>query len=113
MFDLFSALFPLMFFAVFAIVISMFIVTFVKSISQWSRNNQSPRLTVEAEVVARRQNFHRSNDHGHTSYFATFQVASGDRLELQLDGSEYGMLAEGDRGQLTFQGTRYLGFVRR
>ena len=37
---------------------------------------------------------------------------SGDRMELRLSGAEYGMLAEGDRGRLTFQGTRYLSFER-
>ena len=47
-----------------------------------------------------------------TTYYATFQVESGDRMELRLSGAEYGMLAEGDRGRLTFQGTRYLSFER-
>ena len=41
-----------------------------------------------------------------------FEFESGDRLELMVDGSEYGLLAEGDCGMLSFQGTRYLGFVR-
>lgn len=48
-----------------------------------------------------------------TTYYVTFQVASGDRMELRVDGREYGQLAEGDFGELTFQGTRYLGFERR
>lgn len=47
-----------------------------------------------------------------TSYYAAFQVGSGDRMELHVGGAEYGMLAEGDAGKLTFQGTRYLGFER-
>ncbi len=29
-----------------------------------------------------------------------------------MRGTDYGMLAEGDRGRLTFQGTRFLGFER-
>lgn len=29
-----------------------------------------------------------------------------------MTGPEYGMLAEGDRGRLTFQGTRYVSFER-
>ena len=33
-------------------------------------------------------------------------------MELQVDDAEYGMLAEGDTGRLSFQGTRYLGFER-
>ena len=47
-----------------------------------------------------------------TSYYATFEVESGDRMELSVSGREYGLLAEGDRGRLSFQGTRYLGFER-
>ena len=47
-----------------------------------------------------------------TSYYVTFQVESGDRMELSVKSSEYGMLAEGDSGRLTFQGTRFLGFER-
>ena len=50
--------------------------------------------------------------HTSTSYYATFEVESGDRMEFHLSGSEYGMLAEGDMGKLRFQGTRYLGFER-
>ena len=33
-------------------------------------------------------------------------------MELSVSGSEYGMLVEGDRGGLSFQGTRYLSFER-
>ena len=47
-----------------------------------------------------------------TDYYVTFQVESGDRMEFAVSGSEYGMLAEGDQGTLTFQGTRYLSFER-
>lgn len=113
-------IFYVMFFLVFFLVIATFIVTAVRGISQWNKNNNSPRLTVEATVVTKRTNVSRHHHHGtgaphHTSsttYYATFQVASGDRMELRVNGWEYGMLAEGDRGQLTFQGTRYLEFKR-
>lgn len=37
----------------------------------------------------------------------------GAFVDLRMDGSSYGMLAEGDYGQLSFQGTRYLGCVRK
>ena len=114
--------FQILFFLVFFLIIGVFLVTMIRGIGQWHRNNQSPRLTVEATVVTKRTNVSRHHHHngaghmGHTStsttYFVTFQVASGDRMELQMDGYQYGMLAEGDRGRLTFQGTRYLGFER-
>ena len=48
-----------------------------------------------------------------TYYYVTFEVESGDRLEYQVSGEEYGLLVEGDQGKLTFQGTRYKGFVRK
>lgn len=47
-----------------------------------------------------------------TRYYVTFEVESGDRIELFMDDMEYGMLAEGDRGKLSFQGTHFLGFRR-
>lgn len=45
-----------------------------------------------------------------TTYYVTFQVESGERIELSVSGSEYGKLSEGDERKLTFQGTRYLQF---
>ena len=47
-----------------------------------------------------------------TSYYVTFQFESGDRSEFSVSGLQYRMLAENDTGMFTFQGTRYLGFVR-
>jgi hypothetical protein len=51
--------------------------------------------------------------HTSTTYYVTFQVESGDRMEFHVGGEEYGFLVEGDFGDLSFQGTRYLGFVRK
>lgn len=111
--------FQILFFLIFTLVIGMFIVTAVRGIGQWRKNNNAPRLTVDATVVSKRTDVTRHHHHDptgfdHTSsstwYYATFQVASVDRMEFSLSGQEYGLLAEGDMGQLTFQGTRYLGF---
>jgi hypothetical protein len=54
-------------------------------------------------------NFSRGSS---TSYFATFEFASGDRKEFSLSASQYGLLADHDTGQLTFQGTRFKHFNR-
>ena len=114
-------LFPFFFFAVFGMVLIVFVVTLVRGIGEWRKNNNSPRLTVPAKVVSKRTSVSRGHHHGanghmHTTsstwYYATFEVESGDRMELGVSGSEYGMLAEGDSGKLTFQGTRYLSFER-
>lgn len=122
MFGIIDIIFPIMFVMVFGIIIF----TFVQGIAEWNKNNHSPKLTVPAAVVAKRTNVTRhhhanggdaSGAHGFhtttsTTYYVTFQVESGDRMEFHVSGSEYGMLAEGDSGRLTFQGTRYLSFER-
>ena len=113
-------LFYIMFMLVFLLVAGVFVMTAVKGFSQWNKNNHSPRLTVPATVVAKRTNVSHHH-HGHTgthhtthstSYYVTFQVESGDRMELHMAGHEFGLLLEGDKGMLHFQGTRYLGFER-
>lgn len=116
-------LFPVFFIAIFALVLGVFIFTAVKGISRWSKNNHSPVLTVDASVVARRDAYRRHHHHSttgvgmhhttySTTYYVTFQVDSGDRMELQVDDTQYGLLVEGDYGKLTFQGTRFLDFTR-
>ncbi len=49
------ALFDIMFVIVFVVVIGTFIVRAVKGIGTWNKNNQSPRLTVDAQVVSGRR----------------------------------------------------------
>lgn len=115
---MFFGLFNILFTIVFVAVAVVIIVTAIRSLGQWAKNNNSPRLTVPATVVAKRINVdhHNGNDaaqyHSSTTYYATFQVESGDRMELRLAGNEYGLLVEGDKGKLSFQGTRFLGFER-
>lgn len=110
---------------IFVIVIFIFVflsigANMVKGANTWKKNNDSPILTVEALVVAKRahvSHYHGSaNDHSSsrssTTYFVTFQFESGDRLELELPDEAYGLIVENDRGNLTFQGTRFLEFKR-
>lgn len=111
-------LFEILFFLMFCLVFTIFIVVIIAGLSQWNRNNAAPRLTVPAQVVAKRtdtsHHHHGTNHHVSTfhHYYVTFQVESGDRMELSLPGQEFGQLVAGDRGMLTFQGTRYLRFER-
>ncbi len=113
-------LFMGLFFLVFFLSLGTILVSLFRDIRQWNKNNHSPRLTVDAQVVAKRQDFRsrRRSSTGNmhyahaTLYYITFQVESGDRMELSMDGSQFGMLVEGDRGKLTFQGTRFLDFAR-
>jgi len=84
MFNIIQFIVPVMF----LLVIGIIIFSVIKGIGQWTNNNSN------------------------TFYHITFEVESGDRMELQISGREYGLLAEGDVGKLTFQGTRYKNFER-
>lgn len=122
MFDMMEIIMPIFF----IIVIGMIIYSIIHEIGTWHKNNNSPRLTVFAIVKSKRLNVDyyqhgaggdESGAHGFyetsdTTYYVTFEVESGDRIEFSVSGKEYGMLAEGDSGRLTFQGTRYLSFER-
>lgn len=125
-FDVGFGLFGIMFTVVFIMMSGIFVVSIVRGIGTWNKNNHSPRLTVTAKAVSKRTDVsHHSHAnagdmtgaHGYTttsstSYYVTFQVESGDRMEFSVTGAEFGMLAEGDMGRLSFQGTRYLAFER-
>ena len=111
---------PIMVFIGFIFVFGIIIARSIQGAKEWKRNNNSPELTVEATVVTKRTdiyNHHNNvNNNMHSSsstiYYVAFEVESGDRMEFKVQGNQYGMLVEGDRGKLTFQGTRYLNFKR-
>ncbi|MGL4912513.1 MAG: DUF2500 domain-containing protein [Romboutsia sp.] len=116
-------LFSLMFFIIFFFIIGTFIVNFVKGFNQWSYNNEQPILDVSCKVVSKRNEVIRHSGHtdangvhhsgsSSTSYYVTFEVESKDRMEFNISGKEFGLIAEGDIGMLKFQGSRYLGFKR-
>lgn len=124
MFDVMDSVFPILFGLVFCLVMGMFIYAIVHNVKEKRANDAAPVLTVEALVKTKRMDtYHTSPTYDgdghrtssgsyHTSYYATFEVESGDRLELQISDYEYGQLAEGDRGKLTFQRKRFLQFER-
>jgi hypothetical protein len=120
------AIFMFVFVLIAVVIVGGIIFSVGKGVSEWADNNQQPVLTVPAKVVAKRttlavtSNFvgagsNPTYNHGtrsSTSYFVTFEFSSGDRKEFNLSAHQYGLLAESDRGELTFQGTRFNGFQR-
>lgn len=111
--------FESMFFLIFFFIFGLMIFQFIKGLITWNKNNHSPRLVVQATVISKRISItycHHSDNHmqshSSTSYYLTFEVESGDRIEFLVDEKEYGLLVEGDVGKLKFQGSRYLSFER-
>ena len=109
MFDVMDSVFPILFGLVFCLVMGMFIYAIVHNVKEKRANDAAPVLTVEALVKTKRMDtYHTSPTYDgdghrtssgsyHTSYYATFEVESGDRLELQVSDYEYGQLAERKR----------------
>lgn len=87
-------------------------------IKERAYNKSQPRITVAAKLVTKRTSVsggsHTGDHHSGAStwYYATFEFSSGDRKEFSVDGNEYGMLAEGDKGELLFQGNEFISFTR-
>ena len=110
MFPFYGSLMPIFSLAIFGLAFGIIISNLVKNGRQNRKNDASPRLSSEATVVTKRT--HVWGDHSRTTYFATFQFESGDRLELEIPRDRFGYLVEGDKGKLHFQGTRFLDFER-
>lgn len=112
--DSFFNVFPIIFGAFFCIVIGIILFVFIKGAAEWGKNNNSPKITVAAHVKTKRTETSggAGDMSASTSYYVTFEFESGDRQEFNVTGSQYGMLAEGDIGKLSFQGSRFLGFER-
>ncbi|OAB41089.1 DUF2500 domain-containing protein [Paenibacillus antarcticus] len=116
MFDFIGTVMPIFI----IVIIGILLLSAGKGILRWSSNNKQPQLTVGSSIVSKRnevkqhQNYQNDqiSSYTRTCYYITFEVDSGDRIEFVVNGEEYGLCAEGDTGQLTFQGTRYMGFQR-
>lgn len=116
-FNLIFSLVPIFFLLIFGLILySIF-----QGIKQNRYNNRQAIIPVSAKIVSKRydvshHNHNTANNHNHhsssTRYYVTFELTNGERLELLVPNNEVGMLVEGDTGTLSFQGTRFISFVR-
>jgi len=77
---------------------------------RWFRNENSPVQNTPATVIHMRRKKHLRTHH--RSYHVTFLIESGEQLELRVKHDEYNAMDVGDKGTLTYQGTRYKSFER-
>lgn len=96
----------------FVLILGVILTGMVKGLSTWNQNNNSPVLTVPAVMVTKRQEHSRSQDSSTTWHYVTFELPGHERLEMGVSGQQWGTLVDGDRGRLTYQGTRFKGFDR-
>ncbi|MCP3761417.1 DUF2500 domain-containing protein [Domibacillus sp. A3M-37] len=101
--------------SVFCIVVGVMLFNIVNGSMDWVHNNNSKVMSIPAKVAAKRMLVRggSGNSAASTRYYITFEYEEmGDRIELQMNGHTYGMIAKEDIGNLTYQGSRYKDFER-
>lgn len=95
-----------------------FVFIIIYAVKQKSKDDDAPRLTVEAKVVDKRTVSHRHHNHNnhfshrHYYHYVNFELQDGQRTELRVSRIEFDALAVADEGMLTIQGTRFISFVK-
>ncbi|MCR4884157.1 MAG: DUF2500 domain-containing protein [Clostridiales bacterium] len=115
--------FMLFFYGIGALIAGVLLFVLLRSLYIWNKNNHSPRVTEEAEVYTKRQDFSTFMNRGrnvhfgsyhsiYVRYFVVFKTQNSGMVKLRVSSDDFDMLREGEKGQLTFQGTRFLGFEK-
>lgn len=105
-------IFMLFFVVIFGIIVVRILAAVFKGMGNLAEDAGSPLLTETATVVAKRSEVEGSRNTTDTTYYATFEFAGTQRIEMEVSGREFGLLAEGDCGALTHQGSRFQSFAR-
>jgi hypothetical protein len=85
-----------------------------------ARNNALPILTSSATLISKRKDIiaqppginPKNQIAPSTTFFASFRLPDSQTVEVQVDNVQFAALTEGEQGRLTYQGTRFLGFVK-
>lgn len=104
-------LLPVLVLVMFVAVVGLIVFAVTRAIVKSIRQRRLPVCTVRAMVVAKRAGT-LGGENSATRYFTTFELPSGERLELRLNGKQYGLVVERDVGMLTYQGEVYRDFAR-
>lgn len=116
-----SVAFPVSIFFVFFVLVAGFIAVVIigsifSGIAQWSSNNASPIENFPARVITKRTHVSggSGNSSASTSYYITFErLSDRARQEFKVNAKVYSSFADDDHGDLSHQGTRFLGFTLR
>ena len=96
-----------------------FVFIIIFAVKQKSKNDNAPRVTIEAKVVDKRTVSHRHHNHNnhfshrHYYHYVSFELSDGQRTELCVDRIDFDSLCVADEGMLTLQGTRFISFVKK
>ena len=98
----------------FCVIMGLILYAVIGAVTEAVQNKNSPLLSVPARIIAKRSETSGGGNDTHvsTSYYVTFEMQSGERREWRVESRKYGLLVEGDRGILTYQGTWFKDFAR-
>ncbi|GLX69666.1 DUF2500 domain-containing protein [Paenibacillus glycanilyticus] len=116
-FDLFTdtPIFIRLFFGlIFTIIVGGFLYVIIRGIVTWTSNNSAELLTQSAVIIDKRTEVWggSGDSSANTNYYVTFEIEDRSRVELPVSGNKFGLLIVGDKGILSYQGTRFKSFER-
>ena len=108
------------------LIIAIFTAIFFRCIFEWTINKCSAMESVDAFVVAKQQGMIQqqipnagdpTGSHGFTvhdipSFKIKFRMTDYTEKEFDVDKKAFKNIKKGDSGVLTYQGSRYLGFIK-
>ena len=83
------------------------VIFMIHQVSKNKKNNNEPVESVIATIVTK-----RIECMDLTWYYITFEFDDGNRKEFLVSGKVYGMCAEKDKGELKYQGKKFINFIR-
>lgn len=113
---------PIFFILITVVILGMLVYLTLKGMQEKKANDAAPIVTVDAKVKAKRiavhHSAHQQSVNGvplmakshHATYYTTFALEDGRRLELQISEGQFQQLTEGERGKLTYQRKRFHRF---
>ena len=105
---------PIIVIVFFIIITGVIVFSVGRGVREHLRNNAMEEVTLPARIITKRTHVWggQGETGASTSYYVTFEDENGDRTEFSVSSSFYSMHAEGDKGMMTHQGTRFLHFER-
>lgn len=94
--------------AVVVIIIVLVIVGIAKNAKQSSADNKAERQEAEARLAEKREVKAKFG----IIYYAKFNLTNGEVYEFRISDTQYAKLVQGTDGQLVYQGTRFVSFVK-
>ena len=98
----------------FALIIGLIVITAVGAAAYYLYNLAQETVTRNAKVVAKRTSVTQAAGQNpvQTSYHCTFEFEDGQRAEYHVGARQYGLIVEGDQGELDTKGALFWDFRR-